>query len=101
MREFVQEPVIVVADGFSVWAQIVASLAKVRSIFAENKKVAEGLRQFTSKLISSATEEIGWEFGSNEDYLTGQLRALLISAAGGAGRTAYVPCPNKHAQTVD
>lgn len=68
-----------------MWSQIVSSLAKVRSVFAENDTLLAGLKTFTLKLVESATEKLGWEFGPNEDYLTGQLRALLIRTAGGAG----------------
>ncbi|KAL8921139.1 MAG: hypothetical protein Q9208_005892 [Pyrenodesmia sp. 3 TL-2023] len=74
----------------AVWAQLIASLVNIRSIFAENEAVADGLKQFTLKLVSSATEQIGWEYKPGEDYLTGQLRALLISTAGGAGHTATI-----------
>ncbi|KAL8962415.1 MAG: hypothetical protein Q9193_001173 [Seirophora villosa] len=76
--------------SYAAWAQVVASLVNIRSIFAENKAVADGLKQFTLKLASSATEKIGWEFGPEEDYLTGQLRALLLSTAGGAGHKATI-----------
>ncbi|KAL9014793.1 MAG: hypothetical protein Q9173_000584 [Seirophora scorigena] len=76
--------------SYAAWAQLVASLVNIRSIFAENKAVADGLKQFTLKLVSSATEKIGWEFGPEEDYLTGQLRALLLSTAGGAGHKATI-----------
>ncbi|KAL8717972.1 MAG: hypothetical protein Q9225_004846 [Loekoesia sp. 1 TL-2023] len=69
----------------AVWSQIIASLRNIRSVFAENQAVADGLKNFTLRLVSQATEIIGWEFRSREDYLTGQLRALLISTAGGAG----------------
>ena len=68
-----------------VWAQIVTSLANIRSIFADNEQVAKGLEQFTLRLLSPAAEKLGWEFKSDEDFLTQQLRALLIAAAGGAG----------------
>lgn len=37
------------------------------------------------KLVSPAVEKLGWEFKPNEDYLTGQLRKLLIAMAGNAG----------------
>lgn len=73
----------------SVWSQMVASLSNIRSIFAENNAVANGLKKFTLELVSQATETIGWDFKPEEDYLTGQLRALLISTAGSAGHTAY------------
>lgn len=91
MREFANAHVVTVADGFSIWAQLVSSLTNIRSVFAENKPVADGLKQFTLQLVSSATEKVGWEFRPEEDYLTGQLRALLISTAGGAGHTTYNP----------
>ena len=69
----------------SVWSQIIASLGNIRSIFADNKCLATGLRVFTVRLVATATEKIGWEFAPSEDYLTGQLRALLLSTAGSAG----------------
>ena len=69
----------------SVWSQIVVSLTKIRSIFASNEVVSEGLKAFTLRLVKSATEKIGWDFKPDEDYLTGQLRALLIGTAGLAG----------------
>jgi hypothetical protein len=43
------------------------------------------LKNFTLKLTASAVEKIGWKFPDGEDYLTGQLRSLLITVAGGAG----------------
>lgn len=72
-------------DFGSVWSQITNSLAKIRSVFAENDAVSVGLTKFTLKLVAAATEKIGWDFKPNEDYLTGQLRALLITTAGDVG----------------
>ena len=69
----------------SVWSQIAASVANVRSIFADNKTVATGLRSFALRLYSSEAENLGWQYPKDEDILKGQLRALLVSAAGGAG----------------
>ncbi|GAM83721.1 hypothetical protein ANO11243_017100 [Dothideomycetidae sp. 11243] len=83
-------------EGFShessslVWSEIVASLGNIRSIFADDAEIAEGLRQFTLKLVTPATEKIGWEFKQSDDFLTGQLRTLLIAAAGLAGHEATV-----------
>jgi len=37
------------------------------------------------KLVTPAPEKVGWEFRADEDYLTGQLRKLLIAMAGEAG----------------
>lgn len=74
----------------SVWLQIINSLAKVRSVFAGNDTLSAGLKTFTLKLVESATEKVGWDFRPTDDYLTGQLRALLIRTAGGAGHQGYV-----------
>ena len=74
----------------SVWSQIIASLGNIRSVFADNEAVATGLKVFTLRLVVSATKKIGWEFAPNENYLTGQLRALLLSTAGAAGHKKYV-----------
>ncbi|KAI4211946.1 MAG: hypothetical protein LQ351_005286 [Letrouitia transgressa] len=73
-----------------VWTQIINSLVNVRSIFAENDAVAEGLKQFTLKLVSGAVEKVRWGFSPNEDFLTGRLRTLLINTAGSAGHKATI-----------
>jgi hypothetical protein len=72
-------------DTFSVWSQIVSSLANIRSVFADNEKISTALKTYTFRLVSTTTEKVGWDFEPNEDFLTGQLRALLINTAGGAG----------------
>ena len=69
----------------AVWSQLITSLSNVRSIFASNETISAGLKTFTLRLVESATEQIGWDFAPNEDFLTGQLRALLIGTAGLAG----------------
>ncbi len=74
-----------VLTGGSVWAQIIDSQRTVRSVFVANDLVSAGLKNFTLSLVDTATEKIGWDFGLNEDYLTGQLRASLIAEAGAAG----------------
>lgn len=61
------------------------SLGHLRSIFSQNEELAEALKKFTKKLAGPATEQIGWEFQPNEDYLVVQLRKLLISQAANAG----------------
>lgn len=62
-----------------------SSVAHLRSVFSQNETVAAGLKKFTLQLSSPAAEKIGWEFKSNDDYLTVQLRKLLIAMAGNAG----------------
>ncbi|KAI9774858.1 MAG: hypothetical protein M1840_000074 [Geoglossum simile] len=77
-------------ENYLVWSQVITSLTNVRSIFAGNKEIAGGLKKFTLQLVTPATAEIGWEFIDGEDFLTGQLRALLISAAGSAGHKGVI-----------
>lgn len=62
----------------------------MRSVFAENDSVASALKSFTLKLATPAAETIGWEFHQTEDFLTGQLRKLLIGMAGNAGHKEQV-----------
>jgi aminopeptidase N len=73
-----------------VWSQILSTLAHVKSIFSEDSQIADGLRKFTLKLVGPAVEKIGWEFASEEELLTGQLRSLLISNAGASGHEATI-----------
>ena len=54
-------------------------------MFATNEKVSDGLKKFALHLVSPAAEKIGWEFKVDEDYLTLQLRKLLLGMAAGAG----------------
>ena len=77
-------------DNYLVWSEILSSLGKVRSTFSADKEVSEGLRKYTLKLVTVATEKVGWTFAPKDDYLTGQLRALLISSAGLVGHEATV-----------
>lgn len=83
-------------EGFShessalVWSEIVSTLGSIRSIFSDDSLIAEALRKFALKLVTPATEKIGWEFAPSEDYLTGQMRALLIAVAGLAGHRATI-----------
>jgi aminopeptidase N len=83
-------------EGFSaeenqlVWSQIISSLGTVKSVFSEITPISQALRVFTLKLIDTAVRKIGWEFAPNEDYLTGQLRALLINSAGLNGNDSVI-----------
>ncbi|EEH16887.2 hypothetical protein PABG_06974 [Paracoccidioides brasiliensis Pb03] len=75
-------------ENYLVWSQIASTLSNLRSIFATNEEAAAGLKNFVRKLVTPAVEKIGWEFKDEEDYLTGQLRVLLISMAGNSGHEA-------------
>ncbi len=69
-------------QSYLVWSQILGSLGTVKSVFADETAIADGLKKFNLKLISPAVEKIGWEASPNEDFLTTQLRALLLLSAG-------------------
>lgn len=75
-------------DNYLVWSQITSSLGTIKSVFSEDAEIADALKSFTLKLINDAVGKIGWEFKDGESYLTGQLRALLISTAGINGNKA-------------
>ncbi|KAJ5874451.1 Small GTPase superfamily [Penicillium soppii] len=76
--------------NYLVWSQVSASLANLKSVFSQNEKVADGLKNFTLKLATPAAERIGWEFQPNEDYLVVQLRKLLIAMTCKAGHEGFV-----------
>ncbi|KAH0239587.1 hypothetical protein KCU84_g25390, partial [Aureobasidium melanogenum] len=76
--------------NYLVWSEVLSSLGNIRSVFADDEQVSEGLRQYTLRLVSEATAKIGWDFAPHDDYLTGQLRALLLASAGMAGHEATV-----------
>ncbi|KAG4436463.1 hypothetical protein IFR05_008048 [Cadophora sp. M221] len=67
--------------NYLVWSQILGSLATVKSVFAGDVAVTTGLKKFVLKLVTPAVERTGWE-SSGDDFLTGQLRALLVITAG-------------------
>jgi len=72
-------------QNYQVWNQISMALGDIRSIFSDIEDVREGLKAFTRTLVTPAVERIGWEYHDSEDFLTSQLRSLLISSAGLAG----------------
>jgi len=75
---------------YLVWSQILSSLATVKSVFYENSGIVEGLKKFILKLITPAVTKIGWESSSSDDFLTSQLRSLLISTAGANGHKEVI-----------
>ena len=75
---------------YRVWSQIIITIMNLRSIFAADDAIEAGLKNFTLKLVTPTVEKLGWDFASNEDFLTGQLRALIISAAAWSGHQATV-----------
>jgi aminopeptidase N len=77
-------------DNYLVWSEVLSSLGKIRSVFSDDKELSEGLRKYTLKLVTAATDKVGWEFAPHDDYLKGQLRALLLLTAGLAGHEDVV-----------
>ncbi|RMZ87884.1 hypothetical protein DV736_g4889, partial [Chaetothyriales sp. CBS 134916] len=76
--------------NFLVWSQISSSLSKVRAVFYTNKEITAGLKNFSLKLVSPAAEAIGWNFPKDEEWLTGQLRKLLLAMAATAGHNDII-----------
>jgi len=77
-------------DSYLVWSQILGSFGHIKAIFSDTPDIQEGLSKFSLKLLSDVVAKVGWEFATDEDYLTGQLRALVISNAGANGHEATV-----------
>jgi aminopeptidase N len=76
--------------NYLVWSEVLSTLGKIRSTFSSDEAVAEGLRKYTLKLVTAATDKIGWEFAPGDDYLTGQRRALLLTTAGQVGHEGTI-----------
>ena len=68
-----------------MWAELLGSIGRVRSIFSDNEVIAKSLRKFVLELVSPAAEKVGWEFPPGEGFLAIQLRTLLIGSACRAG----------------
>ncbi|KAL2863461.1 M1 family metallopeptidase [Aspergillus lucknowensis] len=77
-------------QNYLVWSQVSSSVGNLRTVFAQNEAVAKGLKKFARELSSTAANTIGWEFKPHEDYLTVQLRRLLISMSGLAGNESII-----------
>lgn len=69
-------------ENYLVWSQVLSSLGTIKSVFSEDEEIVSALKSFTLKLTQKIVQKVGWEFAPDEGYLTGQLRALLISNAG-------------------
>jgi len=74
-----------------VWSQILTNLGNVRSVFSGVQDVSDALKKYALKLVSPAADKVGWEFHDGEGFLTGQLRAALLTSAGLLGHKTIVP----------
>jgi aminopeptidase N len=77
-------------ENYLVWSQIISSLGNLRSVYDQDEQISAGLKKFALKLITPAVERVGLDFAKSEDYLTVQLRSLLVNAAGGAGHESVI-----------
>ena len=87
--------------NYLAWSQIIGSLGTVKSVFSDDTAITDGLKKFALELISPAVSRIGkfhgyndseqllmfqfptgWESSPSDDFLTSQLRSLLILSAG-------------------
>ncbi|KAK9455905.1 peptidase family M1-domain-containing protein [Dipodascopsis uninucleata] len=72
-------------ESYVVWSEITNRIGTLRSAwYDEPESVKSALSSFTRSLVSPAVKTLGWEFKPDEDYLTTQLRGLLIGVAGAA-----------------
>lgn len=69
---------------YFVWQEISARLANIRATWG-NTELSSGLNEFTKSLMTPLYEKLGWEFAAGEDFLTSQLRSLVIASAGTVG----------------
>lgn len=78
-------------SNFFVWDELLKCLSQLRSAWYEQSEAAmNGLRAFSEALISPKLAEIGWQASPGEDYLTSQLRPLLINEAHFAKMPGYI-----------
>ncbi|KAF3941260.1 Laeverin [Dactylella cylindrospora] len=78
-------------DNFLVWQTVVTALSAVRSVFGGvSPEIKEGLKKFSLDLYTPAAEKLGWEFKESDDFLTTQLRGLIIGAAASAGHESII-----------
>ncbi|PQE12886.1 hypothetical protein CJF30_00002794 [Rutstroemia sp. NJR-2017a BBW] len=69
-------------SDYYVWTKILQPCGTIKSIFAEEPEILDGMKAFILKLVSSAAENIGWEQPADEDFLKSRLRPLLLQSAG-------------------
>lgn len=81
--------------NYLVWSEITSTLALIRRVFSDDEQISAGLRKFTLKLVTAAVDKVGWSFGPHDDFLTGQIRALLINTAGLQGHQGVIDEANK------
>ena len=77
--------------SYYVWQTVITAIGIMQSVFSQNPAFAKGFNKLLLELISPTVERLGWKPSPNEDYLTTQLRSLLILAAGRSGHEKQDP----------
>jgi aminopeptidase N len=78
-------------SSFYVWDELLKRLGRLKSCwYQQPDKVINGLRAFSMNLVSKKYAEVGWEEKPGENYLTSQLRPLVIREAAFAKIPGYV-----------
>lgn len=74
---------------YRVLSQALDAINTLKSIFAEDEQVKNGLQKFTLELIAKALKEVGWEPKESDDFNTGLLRKRLLITAVANGDEEY------------
>ncbi|KAK6351095.1 hypothetical protein TWF718_004268 [Orbilia javanica] len=77
-------------SNFLVWQTISTALSAVQGVFSSNPDIKAALKKFALELYSPAAEKLGWTFAEGDDFLTTQLRGLLIGAAANSGHESII-----------
>ncbi|RHZ45063.1 hypothetical protein Glove_692g11 [Diversispora epigaea] len=71
-------------EQYIVWMEINTRLSDLTSVWFEQPDY-QSLLSFQCNLLSKLVHKLGWEYKSDDDYLTTMLRSLVIKIAGRAG----------------
>ncbi|KAG0210662.1 hypothetical protein BGX28_009089 [Mortierella sp. GBA30] len=77
-------------ETYVVWELLAGRVGEIASIFSENERINQGIKQFQRNLVDRMVQKLGWEFPEGEDYLTSRLRNVILRSAGRAGHEATV-----------
>ncbi|KAI0461984.1 hypothetical protein LJB42_004589 [Komagataella kurtzmanii] len=72
---------------YVVWSEIIKSVEHLNSVWSEtsDQRLSDSLTKFCRELFASQSERLGFEPKGNESYFDGQLRPLILLAAGTSG----------------
>ncbi|KAI3646235.1 hypothetical protein MP228_009163 [Amoeboaphelidium protococcarum] len=76
-------------DQYGVLQQIALDLGQFRTVFSNQpKEVLSKIAQLTLGVFLPAAKQVGWEYDSKEDFITKQLRSLVLGQVLVQGRDA-------------